>query len=327
MNASSLKIATTACLSSLTLVATAAQAATFVVNDARDLGDALHGDGACEVETGAGECTLRAAVQEANALAGPDEVQLGADRYELQLPGEGEDAAATGDLDVLDALVIRGEGVELTILDGAGLDRVIDVPLHGAATLTLDGLSLRGGTHGGLRKLAPGALGLRDCDVAGNFSPVAGGGHYATRGAVTLVRTTVHDNHALMQGGGIRIHGGDPLLVDSVVSDNAVRSWRGGGVHATAGQVTVLRSVVSGNVAALVDTDGVGAGECGQVLLGARASLILTDGRTAQTLASQEGPSCPDALAGGASEILARGRFPVDDGRDVHGPWLRGSLR
>ena len=45
--------------------------ATFTVNSTNDAVDNNLGDGICETAT-LGECTLRAAIQEANALAGDD---------------------------------------------------------------------------------------------------------------------------------------------------------------------------------------------------------------------------------------------------------------
>lgn len=52
----------------------ALSAATFTVNDLGDAPDAVPGNGACA--TAGAVCTLRAAIQEANALAGPDVVQF-----------------------------------------------------------------------------------------------------------------------------------------------------------------------------------------------------------------------------------------------------------
>ena len=51
------------------------QAANFVVNEQGDTVDANPGDGICDDGTGPGtNCTLRAAIMEANALAGTDTV-------------------------------------------------------------------------------------------------------------------------------------------------------------------------------------------------------------------------------------------------------------
>jgi hypothetical protein len=47
-------------------------AATFTVNDTADAIDAVSGDGVCNTTDGV--CTLRAAIQETNTLAGPDTI-------------------------------------------------------------------------------------------------------------------------------------------------------------------------------------------------------------------------------------------------------------
>ena len=59
----------------------AAAAATLTVNSTRDVGDVSPGNGLCDTGTlnsqGATECTLRAAIEEANALAGVDTITVG----------------------------------------------------------------------------------------------------------------------------------------------------------------------------------------------------------------------------------------------------------
>src|SRR5262245_25876067 len=85
-------------------------AAEFVVDSTTDAVDSKPGDGVCA--TAAGVCTLRAAIQEANAHAGKDAITLPAGSYLLAIAGPGEDAAATGDLDITDDLVLTGAGAE-----------------------------------------------------------------------------------------------------------------------------------------------------------------------------------------------------------------------
>ena len=53
----------------------AAADANFVVNSTADMVDAEPGDGLCETDI-TGDCTLRAAVQEANAFAGVDTITV-----------------------------------------------------------------------------------------------------------------------------------------------------------------------------------------------------------------------------------------------------------
>src|SRR5690349_6796300 len=97
-----------------------AAAASFSVDSTNDAPDARPGDGVCA--SAAGECTLRAAVMEANALGGPHTVSVPPGLYRLTRAGAGEDASATGDLDLLTALAIEGAGAAETIVDGALLD-------------------------------------------------------------------------------------------------------------------------------------------------------------------------------------------------------------
>src|SRR5437588_3477778 len=49
----------------------------FVVNSTGDGDDAFPGDGQCETAVGNGVCTLRAAIEEANAHAGNDGIYFG----------------------------------------------------------------------------------------------------------------------------------------------------------------------------------------------------------------------------------------------------------
>src|ERR1700720_4241405 len=69
---------------------TTVRAASFTVNSHNDQVDANIGDGTAT--TSSGTCTLRAAIQEANALAsgGPHTITLPAGNYDLTIAGEGE---------------------------------------------------------------------------------------------------------------------------------------------------------------------------------------------------------------------------------------------
>src|SRR5438128_7834324 len=104
-------------LASLLLAVAPAAAAMFTVNDTADAVDAVL-DGNCA--TAGGTCTLRAAIQEANAHPGADTIMVPAGTYLLTIEGRDEDAAVTGDLDITDDLTITGAGADRTILDATG---------------------------------------------------------------------------------------------------------------------------------------------------------------------------------------------------------------
>src|SRR3989475_8330214 len=132
-------------LASLLLAVAPAAAATFTVNDPADAVDAAPGDGRCA--TAGGTCTLRAAIQEANAHTGADTIMVPAGTYLLTIPGRGEDMAATGDLDIRDDVTITGAGADRTIVDGNGIDRVFEI-VNSAAVVAMSSLTIRNGDPG-----------------------------------------------------------------------------------------------------------------------------------------------------------------------------------
>ncbi|HHJ15442.1 MAG TPA: CSLREA domain-containing protein, partial [Gammaproteobacteria bacterium] len=102
--------------------------APLTVDSTTDAVDASPGDGTCaDVD---GNCTLRAAINEANACAGADSIVLPAGTYPLTIPGLNENAAMTGDLDITDELGIEGAGATATIIDASNVafdDRIFHV--------------------------------------------------------------------------------------------------------------------------------------------------------------------------------------------------------
>ena len=102
----------------------------FTVNSVTDAIDSNLGDTACL--SSAGECTLRAAIQESNALSGNDSITLPGGNYVLTVPlanpiGE----SPNDDLDVLDNLTINGAGAGSTFIDGNDATRVMNITLDG----------------------------------------------------------------------------------------------------------------------------------------------------------------------------------------------------
>ncbi|HEY6941492.1 hypothetical protein, partial [Dokdonella sp.] len=129
------------------LLASTVHAAVFTPDTTVDTVDAMPGDGLC-ADMG-GHCSLRAAMQESNALAGADTIVLDVGAYALTRAGSDEDASASGDLDVDDDLVLQGAGAEATIIDGGALDRVLDIrPATSARPVRIEGLTLRNGALG-----------------------------------------------------------------------------------------------------------------------------------------------------------------------------------
>lgn len=218
----------------LVLAPASAPAVVFDVNSTDDNPDAVL-DGACADVDGA--CTLRAAVQEANSLANdpntPDQINVPAETYLLKLTGSGEDAAATGDLDLTDDVIIVGAGAGLTIIKGKK-DRVLQVVPGTTAVIT--DLTVTKGKLGTRKELknAPGK----------HFD----GGGVLNEGTLTLRRVVVEKNKSVDDAAGIATIDGDLVLEDVLISKNKA-SDDAAGLDQDGGTATLLNVTFEKNKA------------------------------------------------------------------------------
>lgn len=248
-------------------------AASFTVNSTADAVDASPGDGTCA--TAGGACTLRAAIQETNALLSPDTISLPAGVYTLSIPGAGEDAAATGDLDITDSVIVNGAGAGSTIIDGGDLDRVLHIlpPDGGDISVELAGVTIQngtavvfdpigaGGTGGGIFIGRSATLTLTDVTVTANWASHGGGGIH-NGGNLTMISSAVTANAGGValegEGGGGMLSAGTATLIDSVVSANTSQA-PGGGI--SGGALTLINSTVSGNSSTEFSGGGIFGGD------------------------------------------------------------------
>lgn len=193
------------------LLSAAARAVVFQVDSTADAPDAVI-DGVCADADGG--CTLRAAVQEANAGAdpnSPDQINLGAEKYILKETGPDEDAAATGDLDLTDDVIITGAGAELTIVQGKK-DRVFEIFMGTTAVIT--DLTITKGNLGTKKRVKRGET----------FN----GGGVSNEGILTLERVILTKNKSADDGGALSIVFGTLVLTDVLVSKNKAGDDAGG---------------------------------------------------------------------------------------------------
>jgi len=212
-------------------------AATITVNTTDD---ELNADGDCSLREAIQAANTDAAVDTCPAGSGADTITLLAGTYTLSIAGAGEDANATGDLDITGDLTITGAGAATTIIDGAHLDRVLQVV---GVTVQISGVTIRNGSSdgygGGICNY--GTLILNSSTISGNVA-ARGGGIY-NAGMLTLNTSSVNGNTAAANiGGGIFNEGGTLILNSSSVSGNT----NGGIVH-FGGTLTLNSSTVSGN--------------------------------------------------------------------------------
>ncbi|MEX2204882.1 MAG: choice-of-anchor Q domain-containing protein [Myxococcota bacterium] len=222
----------------LLLVPVRASAAVFSVDSTADAVDANPGDGICAAV--GGECTLRAAVLESNQTLGPDEITIPAGSYVLTVAGQPEDDGLSGDLDVLDDVIIRGAGATSTVIDAAGAEAVISI---GGTDVTIRDLTLTRGSSGLNVSTAvqSRSYAVSDCIIEHNSEAGIRLSHTGPNQPDTLavVRTAIRDNG----GNGIWVPFWSVNLAveDSVISRN---SGAGIDIFFSIGGTTSVRSTV-----------------------------------------------------------------------------------
>lgn len=228
------------------------QAATFTVNSTADVANLQ-----ANCTSGTGQCTLRSAIQAANASAAADTIVLPAGTYTLTIAGRNENAAATGDLDIVVAggpLNITGAGAATTIIDAGGLDRVFDVSAQ--SPVTISDVTIRDGNSGGaigggiLTGGAGISLTLNNVIITGNQTGVAniegdaidiGGG-----GAVVTMNNVAITNNISLGGGNIVSVGGAGT---SLTINGGTISGNNDSAIGNGGTVSLTNVTISGNTA------------------------------------------------------------------------------
>ncbi|MCA9971485.1 MAG: hypothetical protein KC425_14770, partial [Anaerolineales bacterium] len=268
-------------------------------------------------------CSLREAIIAANTNAGgiivgecpagsateTDVIQLQAGvTYPLSLAGNNEDAAQTGDLDVLNNAMpdvdvrIVALGTGTAVVENQGMnDRLWQI--HGAG-FALEGVETRGGTAavgGGLHNnngqvtlqdaifalntassggaiSSSGAnadLRLTRVEVTRNIAsnPGTGGGIYNSTGLLVIIDSNISGNMAMDDGGGLLNQNASATLTRTRIAGN-LSGGCGGGIHnAGSAAMTLIDSQVTGQN----DADGPGGGLCNL------ATLSVTQGSVVST--------------------------------------------
>ena len=231
----------------------------FVVNSTQDHGDRFPGDGLCRTKLIFGsKCTLRAAIEETNALAGADQITVPGGVYLLN----------HGRLEIKDDLVVMGSQESQTIIDAQDQSAVVyikdriasksermNVELH--RLIITQGNSTGGG--GGILNMGAKVL-VNKSTIKDNtaFSAAGGIGNFEG-GMLELRYSTVVDNGNMAQdeparGGGI-VNGSDSYLLvfKSSIHNNQANRFGGIANYAT---MNVVNSTVSKNLSR-IDTGGI----------------------------------------------------------------------
>ncbi|MBL8130686.1 MAG: CSLREA domain-containing protein [Anaerolineae bacterium] len=301
-------------LLSLLTLTTPVYAATFTVNSTGDASDASAGNGVCL--TSGGVCTLRAAIEEANGLAGDDIINFSG----VTLVNIGTELAITSNITI--------NGTSVTV-DNTGTGRVF---LMTNATVFINGMRITGGDSagngGGGIRISGGSLTLQSgAVVTGNTAGGGGGGGvYALSSAqvtITGSGTQISGNTDAGNGAGLNLQGGSDafLLNGAVISgNNGPNSGGGVAVAGTGSTFTVDNATVSGNTAefsagisgfsggsvtlqngAVISGNNATVGSGGGVTMSGGGSLTVSDTRFESNTAAADGDAIRYSSAANAS--------------------------
>lgn len=311
------------------LAAGVAGAATYVV----DTG----GDGMLTACTSAAsDCTLRGAIENANLTSVVDQISFyrGVTSIILSVAGADEDANQTGDLDILEPVIISGSGI--VTIDGSAVgDRVLDILTGTDVFAGLFGLTITGGQapigdssfKGGGIRCVDGALSLDHVLVSDNGPVREGGGIYAESCDLIFNYTTVSNNQATLLGGGVSLFGSSTLSAPlSAIVGNDSGAFGGGLAIGTNFPLADLDNLTfSGNTAA---TAGSAIYNSNDVVLDF-VTIVSDPGSGISAIAQTNVASASIAISNtvlvGSCEITV-GPVPVSGGGNVESPGNSCSL-
>jgi CSLREA domain-containing protein len=278
----------------------------LTVNNLDDGADATPGNGVCETATGNGICTLRAAIQEANALTSCSPITIG--------------FSVNGTITLDNALpeithpnlTLTGNGAANTIISGNNAVRGLSVTADNR-TLALNSLTITNAnstTNGAALSISGinNTLTLTNCVLSNNTTTTNGGGLYLAGTGTTamLTNTTVSGNTAV-SGGGLYLSISTLTLNNGTISGNTGTTGSGGGVLVTNGGTLNANdspfsnnsSSVRGAGIASVNSSNVNVARCtftGNTGSGVISSSLTTT-ITNSTISGNTGPGI-DAVGG-----------------------------
>jgi hypothetical protein len=191
---------------------------------------------------------LIAAMNDAQTTGGATTINLDPGSYTLtsidNVPQSG--IGANGLPLVISEITINAADAATTIIErdsGAPFFRIFDVAANGS--LTLKGLTVRGGVDIGGGILNFGVLNVSDSIITENHGRSDGGGIF-NLGRLNLTRSFVILNSASLEGAGI-LNSGTAVVLDSSISENFRASGAGG--ISNSGTMTVQNSTINDNTA------------------------------------------------------------------------------
>ncbi|PYS45741.1 MAG: hypothetical protein DMF68_21340 [Acidobacteria bacterium] len=257
----------------------------FVVNTTADTDD-----GSCDpLGTGTGnkDCTLREAINAANADAGAETISF--DPTVFASPGPYTINLTSALPDLASDMTINGPGANVLSVkrNTGGNYRIFTIP-SGNNNVTINGLTISNGNSvgsspdgegGGIRNASSGTVNVTNSTISGNAAGAQGGGIFrsgigalnvtnstisgntsdqggglatTSSGTVSITNSTISGNTANANAGGVFISNATIAFTGSTITNNRTDndnngSGSGGGIDSVSGTVTLKNTIVAGN--------------------------------------------------------------------------------
>jgi CSLREA domain-containing protein len=186
----------------LLALAVAARAATFAVDDPGEAGDADTNDGVCA--TAGAKCTLRAAIEQANALGGA--------AHTINLPPGTYEQSTTLPPIVQDVTIAGADSFTSIRASDAGRPRLFEVPAGGILRLSLVNIVNAAVGPGSAIRATGGDVHLSTCHVTGNDGGAVLGD--ATVAPAVPARIDIDDTSFMGNTGGSALEASDSYALD-----------------------------------------------------------------------------------------------------------------
>ena len=216
----------------------------------------------------AGDCSLREAVNTANASADIKAIQFSALFDSPQTI-----TLTNGQIAINQSMSIVGKGANLTTVSGGNATSIFLIAQN-LSNVTISGLTIANGSGGdgaGLRNLSTGVVNLTNCAFINNIANSAYGGGIEDRspggGSLNITGCTFSGNSA-NEGGAIKIQSNAVNVTNTTISGNTGNNY-GGGIANYTGTLTLTSSTITGNT-----SNGAGSGG-GLVNISAGATAIV----------------------------------------------------
>ncbi len=236
--------------------------AQFTVDTTSDGSDQVPGDGVCA--TTGNNCSLRAAIEESNALSGPDIIILGQGNYLLD-----------GNLDITDDTTINGVNKSTTTISSN--NGQLRINNHSNLTLTAITLSAANSSEAAIYN--EGQLVIKDSHITNNYLGV-----FSQNGKLVVETSSFTKNsNSDNKGAAIRLFKSEAYLTGSTFDDNSAQL--GAALQAEKSKIIIDSSTFTNNQA----TNGPQSRGGGAIYLYENSDVYITDSSFSNNYSNQNG--------------------------------------